>query len=340
MSKVARKVMTGMILAGSAALFASSSFGAMTPQEVIDNMERAYEKRMKEIQDFTIVQENVGGMGAFAGETIIYQKRAEVGGKTIYKTRSETKMMGRSVVTIYDGEYNWSVDPISGGVEKEEAERDPGQIWRNIDPSQTHYLGEEEIEGKTTHVLKIDDPFKVLGRRQSPRPGMQPDHQQTPPVEEGMGRRQSPRPGMQPDHQQTPPAGERLDRPQALPPREQEDVGEIEAEGQLWISDKTWMPVRTLITTRSKSVEEGKETITTWKMTTDYKDYRRLGLLLTPCRIVVNTTIDVPSLGEEERRQMGMMRQFMGGMGSFEVEVTEVKVNTGLSDDLFDPTKL
>ena len=279
-------------------------------------MERAYEKQMKGIQDFTIVRENVAGMGAFAGETVIYQKRAEVGGKTIYKTRTETKIMGRSVVTIYDGEYDWSVDPMSGKVEKEVAQRDPVQIWRNLDLTQTHYLGEEELEGKKTHVLKIDDPFKVLGRPQAPRPERQPDHQQTPPVEE------------------------RLGRPQALPPREREDVGEVEAEGQLWISDKTWMLVRTLITTRSKSVEEGKETITTWKMTTDYKDYRRLGLLLTPCRIVVNTTIDVPSLGEEERRQMGMMRQFMGGMGSFEVEVTEVKVNTGLSDDLFDGTKL
>ncbi len=316
MSKVARKVMTGIIVAGSAVLFASSSFGAMTPEEVIDNMERTYEKRMKEIQDFTIVQENAGGMGAFAGETIIYQKRTEVGGETIYKTRTETKMMGMSIVTIYDGEYNLSVDPVSGKAEKEETQRDPGQIWRNIDSSQTHYLGEEEIEGKKTHVLKIDDPFKVLGRPQAPRPGRQPGHQQTPPAEE------------------------RLGRPQALSPREREDVGEVEAEGQLWISDKTWMPVRTLITTRSKSVEEGKETITIWKMTTDYRDYRRLGLLLTPVRIVVNITVDVPSLGEEERRQTGMMRQFMGGMGSFELEVTEVKVNTGLSDDLFDPTKL
>jgi len=316
MLKVARKIMTVIIVAGSAVLLASSSFGAMTVEEVIDNMGRAYEKRMKGIQDFTIVRENVAGMGAFAGETVIYQKRAEVGGKTIYKTRTEIKMMGRSVVTIYDGEYDWSVDPMSGNVEKEEAQRDPVQIWRNLDLTQTHYLGEEEIEGKKTHVLKIDDPFKVLGRQQAPRPAMQPDHQQTPP------------------------AGERSGRPQVLPPREQEDVGEIEAEGQLWISDKTWMPVRTLITTRSKSVEEGKETITTWKMTTDYRDYRRLGLLLTPCRIVVNITVDVPSLGEEERRQMGMMRQFMGGMGSFEVEITEVKVNTGLSDDLFDGTKL
>ncbi len=340
MSKIARKVMTGIIVAGSAVLFASSSFGAMTPEEVIDNMERTYEKRMKEIQDFTIVQENAGGMGAFAGETIIYQKRTEVGGKTIYKTRTETKMMGMSIVTIYDGEYNWSVDPVSGKAEKEETQRDPGQIWRNIDSSQTHYLGEEEIEGKKTHVLKIDDPFKVLGRPQAPRPGRQPGHQQTPPAEERLGRPQAPRPGMQPDHQQTPPAEEHLGRPQALSPREREDVGEVEAEGQLWISDKTWMPVRTLITTRSKSVEEGKETITIWKMTTDYRDYRRLGLLLTPVRIVVNITVDVPSLGEEERRQTGMMRQFMGGMGSFELEVTEVKVNTGLSDDLFDPTKL
>ncbi len=48
----------------------------------------------------------------------------------------------------------------------------------------------------------------------------------------------------------------------------------------------------------------------------------------------------MPGSSEEERREMEMMQEFMGGMGSFEIETTEVQVNTGLSDDLFDPTKL
>lgn len=242
-----------------------------------------------------MVQKGAGGMmAAFLGETTTYQKKAKVEGRIIYKTRTEAKVMGMSVVTIYDGKYNWSVDPISGKVEKEETERDPAQIWRNIDPSETHYVGEEEIEGEKTHVLKIDDPLKVLGKQPT------------------------------------------------LPPKGEEDVQEIETWGKLWISDKTWMIVRWLMTIKSKSIQEGKEVITTMRITTDLKDYRKVNTMLIPHKVVINTTMemDMPGSSEEEKKEVEMMQQFMGGMGSFEIEITEVKVNTGLSDDLFDPTKL
>jgi len=119
-------------------------------------------------------------------------------------------------------------------------------------------------------------------------------------------------------------------------------VQEVEAWGKLWISDKTWMIVRWLMTIKSKSIQEGKEVITTMKITTDLKDYQKHNTMLIPHKVVINTTIemDMPGSSEEEIKQMEMMQQFMGGMGSSEIEITEVKVNTGLSDDLFDPTKL
>jgi len=294
MLKVAKRAMIGTIIVGLVALSGSSCFGAMTVEKVLNDMERAHEKQMKGIEDLTMVQKGAGGMAAFLGETTTYQKRAKVEGRVIYKTRTEAKMMGMSVVTIYHGKYNWSVDPISGEVKKEEAERDPARIWRNLDPSETHYLGEEEIEGEKTHVLKIDDPSRVLGEQPT------------------------------------------------LPPKGEEDVQEVEAWGKLWISDKTWVIVRWLMTIKSKSIQEGKEVITTMRMTTDLKDYRKVNTMLIPHKVVINTTMemDMPGISEEERKQMEMMQQFMGGMGSFEIETTEVKVNTGLSDDLFDPTKL
>ena len=300
MLKAAKKVMIGVILTGSVVFFSSSCFGAMTAEKVIKNIERAYEKQMKQVEDVTMVQKATGGMAALFGETITYQKRAKVEERVIYKTRTETKAMGMPVVTIYDGKYHWSVNPLSGKVEKEEAYRDPVQIWRNLDPSQTHYLGQEEIEGEKTHLLKIDDPFKVLGK--------QP----------------------------------------ALPPRGQQDLGEgeVSMSGKLWISDKTWMLLRFQMTIESKSIEEGKEVTSTWKMTTDLKDYRKVNTMLIPYKTVLNTAMemDMSGLSEEERKEqeqmMEMMQQFMGGMGSFEIQTTEVKVNTGLSDDLFDGTKL
>jgi len=294
MLKVAKKAMIGIIIVGLVVLSGSACLGGMTVEKVINNMERAYEKQMKGIEDLTMVQKGAGGMAAFLGETTTYQKRAKVKGKVIYKTRTEAKMMGMSVVTIYDGESNWSVNPMTGEVVKEQAQRDPAQIWRNLDPSETHYLGEEEIEGKKTHVLKIDDPSRVLGKQPT------------------------------------------------LPPKGEEDVQEVEAWGKLWISDKTWVIVRWLMTIKSKSIQEGKEVITTMRITTDLKDYRKVNTMLIPHKVVINTTMemDMPGISEEERKQMEMMQQFMGGMGSFEIETTEVKVNTGLSDDLFDPTKL
>ncbi|MCK4926515.1 hypothetical protein KAS10_04030, partial [Candidatus Aerophobetes bacterium] len=173
MSKIAKKVMIGIVVAGSVALFSNSCLGGMPLEDIINNMERAYEKQMKGVEDFTMVQKNVGGIAAFAGETTTYRKRDKVSGEVVYKTRTETEVMGKSVVTIYDGKYNWSVDPMSGKVKKEEAERDPVQIWRSLDPSQTHYVGEEEIEEEKTHVLKIDDPFEVLGRRLTLPPQVQ-----------------------------------------------------------------------------------------------------------------------------------------------------------------------
>ncbi len=302
MSKVTRKVMIGAITVGSVVVFSSLCFGGMTAQKVINHMKQAYEKQMKGIKDVTITQKNTGGMADLVGETKTYQKRAKVKRRVIYKTRTEMEMMGKVVVTIYDGEYSWSVNPISGKVEKKEAEHDSTQMWRNLDPSETHYLGIEKIDGEKTYVLKIDDASKVFGTQMSPPSGKD----------------------------------------------EESKKGKVLTEGKLWIHTKTGLPIRTLTIMNIKSIEEGKEVTMTYKITTDYKDYKEFKGMFVSHKMVMSTTVEVKTdmsgLSKEEKKRkeeaMKMMKQFMEKMASFVIETTDVKVNTGLSDDLFDGTKL
>jgi len=143
----------------------------MSSQEVINHMRQAYEQQMKEIDDLTMITKGTGGVMAMMGESTIYQKRARIAGKTVYKTRTEVQFMGKPLVTIYDGEYQWSVDPVSGQVKKEKRDYTPDwtRIWEVLDPSQTHYVGTEELEGEKAHVLKMDDLTEGI-KRLSPLP--------------------------------------------------------------------------------------------------------------------------------------------------------------------------
>ena len=54
--------------------------------------------------------------------------------------------------------------------------------------------------------------------------------------------------------------------------------------------------------------------------------------------------MDTSGLSEEEKKEqesmIQMMSAMMSGMGSFKIDTVDIKVNTGLSDDLFDGTKL
>jgi len=285
MSKRAKKkTAIEIISVGLIVLLSASSLWGMTAKKVIENMEQACKKQTKDIEDMTIFNKLAGGMAMLAGESITYQKRARIDGKTIYKIRNETKIMGKTMVTIYDGIYNWSIDPASGEVKKKKAEftPDPTRLWRNLKPSETHYLGTEEIEGEKAHLLKIDNPFKVVGK----------------------------------------------------PSTKALQEGESSAEGKIWVNAGNWTLMRTLMVISGKS-KEGKETII--KINMELKDYRSVNGMLFPYRMTTTTEIDMPGLSEEEKQ---MMQSFMGVMGSYEIITTDVKVNNGLSDDLFDGTKL
>jgi len=152
----------------------------MSAQQVINQMRGAYEQRMSGIDDLTMVTKGTAGIMAMMGESTIYQKRAEIAGKTVYKTRTEIQFMGKPLITIYDGEYEWSVDPISGQVKKEKKDFAPDwtRIWEVLDLSQMQYVGTDDLDGEAAHVLKMDDLTEGIKK-------LMPALQQTGPSQEG-----------------------------------------------------------------------------------------------------------------------------------------------------------
>jgi len=293
-----KKILIGIIITCLILFLGSTCAAGMSAQEVISNMQKTYEKQMKGINDYTVVQKGTGGVAALAGETTIYYKKAEIKGEAIYKTRTKSEVMGMAMVSIYDGNYTWSKNPMTGEIEKKISEYNPGQMWKNIDLSKSKYLGEEEIDGEKTYILQIDNALQVMGTQQ------------------------------------------------AMSQQGGQSEGSIESWGKLWISSKTWMPVRMLMVMKAKPEEGAEGMAMNTEMTTDLKDYRQVGTMLHPYQLVINMAMemDTSGLSEEEKKEqeqaMQMMQSMMSGMGSFTVETLDLKVNTGLSDDLFDGTKL
>ena len=298
MFRANKKILIGIIIVCLILFLSSTCVAGMTVQEVIGNMQKTYEKQMKGINDYTIVQKGTGGVAALAGETTIYYKKAEIKGEVIYKTRTESEVMGMAMVSIYDGNYNWTKNPMTGEIEKKTAEYNPGQMWKNIDLTKSKYLGEEEIDGEKTYILQIDNALQVMGNQQ------------------------------------------------AMSSQGGESEGSAEASGKLWINSKTWMPVRMLMVMKAKPGEGAEGMAMNTEMTTDLKDYRQVGTMLHPYQLVMNMEmeIDASGLSEEEKKEqeqaMQMMKSMMSGMGSFSIDTVDIKVNSGLSDDLFDGSKL
>jgi len=296
--KVNKKIIAAILVMGIILCFVGSCLAGMTVQEVISNMQKAYEKQMKGVNDFTVIHRSTGGMAALAGDTVTYYKKVKLNGQDIYKSRIESQVMGMDMVIINDGQYYWTTNPMTGEIDKEISEHDSVQIWRNLDPVRTQYLGEEEVSAEKAYVLKFDNPIQVMGKQQA------------------MSQQ-----------------GEELEEP-----------GEM--WGKLWVSSKTWMPLRMLMEFKAESMEEAEEMIMIMKMTTDLKDYRQVGTMLHPYQMVMSTTmeLDTTGLSEEEKKErqamMQMMSAMMSGMGSFTIDTIDIQVNTGLSDDLFDGTKL
>ena len=298
MFRTNKKILIGIIIICLTLFLGSTCVAGMSVQEVISNLQKTYEKQMKGINDYTIVQKGTGGMAAMIGETTVYYKKAKVDGEEIYKTRTESQPMGMAMVLIYDGNYIWSKNPMTGEIEKETAEYNPGEMWKNLNPNEAQYLGEEEINGEKTYILQVDNVLQLMGNQQ------------------------------------------------AMSSQGVQSEGSAEAKGKLWISSKTWMPVRMLMEMKASSGGGAKGMAMDTKVTIDFTDYRQVGTMFHPYQLIMNTAMemDTSGLSEEEKKEqeqaMQMMQSMMSGMGSFTMETIDVKVNTGLSDDLFDGSKL
>lgn len=285
---------------------ASSLAGKMTAEKVIQNCVASYEKQMKGVKDITKVTDR----------DITYHKWVTIEGETVCKTRYEMEMMGTKFVTIYDGIYQWGQDPVLGEVTKEKIDYNPYQTIENLETITVQYGGTEEIDGYETHILDIEDITKLMGSAKLT------------------------------------------------------EMEELRISGKLWIDEEDWV-IRKMEINMEGVGEEGEEG--TIKITIEMKDFRKVNVngLLIPYRTVMATgmAIDegVPGLSPEEEQEMRemlaemqkeleemspeqqeimkpqieMMENMLAGSGMKTVtEVKEVKIDTGLSDDLFDGSKL
>ena len=238
---------------------------------------------------------------------ITYQKRVTIKGRAVYKTRIETEMMGIKSVSIYDGVYQWWVE--SGKLKTEKMDYSPFQMLENLKTAQVKYAGTDKIDGHKAHILNIKD-YKMWG------------------VE-----------GMQ------------------------------KVSGKLWVDARDWV-IRKMEVDMEVEGEKGEKIPAT--VTIRMEDFRKVNGMLIPYRTVMTVPVPgVPEISPEEEQEMrknlaemqrqlkqappemrkmieAMMKpqmemmQKMLAAGGIEIVtvVKDVKVNTGLSDELFDGSKL
>jgi len=259
---------------------------------VIQGMEKSYQRQMSSINDITIVQEMKGGF--FSVESIIYQKKSRVNGQEVFKSRSETTVMGMNSVTIFDGEYTWSVDPKTGEVKKEKVAFDPLQPWKMFKPDKMEYLGEEMVDNKEAYKVQLNDAIWMMGKEDLANSGMQ------------------------------------------------EEDSEVEMHSIYWIDKKDYVPLKSRNFIKITTIEDDKPVVMDMVTDVDFLDYRQIGSMLISHRMVINNQmeIDDPSLSQKEKEEARTFMSAMGGMGNMEFTVKSVEVNKGLSDALFDGTKL
>jgi len=295
--------MLSLIVVTLVVFSASSIAGAMTADKVIENWIASYEKEMKDIKDITIINDHPQ-----LDKYITYQKRTVINGRVVYKTRSETEMMGIKSVSIYDGVYQWWVE--DGKLKKEKMDYSPYQTVKNLKTAQVKYAGTEKIDGHETHILDIKDLNEMMGAEVMQK-----------------------------------------------------------VSGRFWVDAKDWV-IRKM--EMDMEIEDEKGEKRPVKATIRMEDFRKVNGMLISYRTVM--TMPVPGvleLSPEEEQEMrkgleeaqkalaemspeerAMMEKIMGPQiemmqkmlagGGIEIVtvVKDVKVNTGLSDNLFDGSKL
>ncbi|HPK87756.1 MAG TPA: hypothetical protein PK267_07025, partial [Atribacterota bacterium] len=134
---------------------------------IVAEMEKSYQKQLAGIQDLTIIQETKGGL-SFTRTT--YHKKARINNQDVLMTRVEASVMGIDTVVIYDGIYTWSVDSFSGEIEKEEGDLYSFQTHSIFKPEKGILLGEEQVNGKDTYKIQLDNVVGILGMEEMTGP--------------------------------------------------------------------------------------------------------------------------------------------------------------------------
>lgn len=289
--------------------FITSTAVAITGSEIVNNIISSYKQQMEGIKDITIIADNGTN----------YQKWDTVNGERVCKSRYERTHQGRKFIGIYDGKYHWRKNPMTGEVTKEKIEYNPnvfisGRITEYLKSTKISYKETDMVDGNKRYVLNLPNIGNFIKKTASTMEGMR----------------------------------------------------EIKGNGKLWVDANNWV-VRKFKADLQVEDNRGK------KRNVDFiiklEDFQEVEGLLIPYRRVTSVDFETPTLSSKQKRQMqkgmermkkflnkkssggrgrfkGMMeskmKQMQKGMGHQEnVSVVEkVKVNTGLSDSLFEGGKL
>lgn len=96
----------------------------------------------------------------------IYSFFLTIKGKKIFKSRREVEIMGGKSVNIYDGEYIWLKNSLTGEITKEKTDYNPYETTENLKDLDAQYTGKENIDGYTCYVLRIKDMSKFFPKEQ------------------------------------------------------------------------------------------------------------------------------------------------------------------------------
>ncbi len=119
----------------------------MTANQVIDNMIESYKQQMQAVDDITIKTK--------AGVT--YQMVDMEADPPVYLMRSEQKVNGMKIISVYDGEYYWTKNVSTGNVRKEKSDTGPLSFYRNLKEMTAEYGGTQQVDGHKCHVIMLDD---------------------------------------------------------------------------------------------------------------------------------------------------------------------------------------
>jgi hypothetical protein len=127
-------------------------------QNIINKTIEKYQQQMKDVNDMTTTYE----------DGVHYLKCEKSNGEIVTKARVEQEQIGQKTVSIYDGEYYWSKNMQTGEVQKSEMETYPVDMVLAMKDLDYNYKGNENVDGHKCHHLTIDD----ASVSEMPFPGM------------------------------------------------------------------------------------------------------------------------------------------------------------------------